>query len=109
MTIQYTFMQNDAAVFDLQYDWYCKKELPRGCVLSAVINLLPVGQPPGIPLVGSNVGCALQVVEHDVHALRGGGGGNYIVMMSLFVIPSTQLVLLSSYNNEIHLQPFRIG
>ena len=68
------------AVFDSQYNGYCKKELSCGRVLSAVVDLLPVGQPPGVSLVSSDVGCALQVVEHDVHELR---REHYVIMMSL--------------------------
>lgn len=45
------------------------EEHSSGCVLLSVVNLLPVGEPSGISLVSGGVGGALQVVEHDVHAL----------------------------------------
>ena len=58
---------------DSQDDRHGSEEHSGGCVLLSVVDLLPVGEPPGISLVPRGVGGALQVVEHDVHPLGGGG------------------------------------
>lgn len=53
-----------------QYDGHCNKELSCSCVLLSVVNLLPISEPPCVPLVPRHVGSALQVMEHDVHPLH---------------------------------------
>lgn len=54
-----------------QYDGYSNEELPSSSVLLSVVNLFPVGQPACVPLVPCYVGGPLQIVEHDIHPLRG--------------------------------------
>ncbi len=50
------------------------QKLPSGGKLPLIVDLLPVGEAPSVSLVSRFVRCSLEVVEHDVHALRGGGG-----------------------------------
>ena len=42
--------------------------------LLSIINLLPIGESSGVPLVPRVVWCTFQVVEHDIHALWGCDG-----------------------------------
>ena len=57
---------------NLQNYWYCYEELPRGCQLLSVVDLLPVSEPPSGTLITRRVRGTFQVMEHDVHTLWGG-------------------------------------
>ena len=57
-------------LFDSQNNRNSNEKLPRSSELFSIINLFPVGESPCGALVSSGIGCALQMVEHDIHTLK---------------------------------------
>ena len=68
--VEHTHTHSPSPLGDLQEDRYGDEELSCVGELFTIVYLFPVGESPCCSLIPCRVGRALQVVEHDVHALQ---------------------------------------